>query len=109
MTGTDPRIGGAHIPPILGILRAERHSVLAGAMAAQGVLVLLCKEALDPTDQECACRREPDLPSPALGPAVAERLGPPGGAMGAGSCEPPSQPRRTRPGPDDSRAKAAVA
>lgn len=36
-----PRIGGAHVPPILGILRAELHRVLAGAMAAEGVPVRL--------------------------------------------------------------------
>ncbi|MBY0337536.1 MAG: FAD-dependent monooxygenase [Acetobacteraceae bacterium] len=36
-----PRIGGDHVPPILGILRAELHRVLARAMAAAGVPVLL--------------------------------------------------------------------
>ncbi len=38
---TYPRIGGPHVPPILGILRAHLHRALAAAMERAGVPVLL--------------------------------------------------------------------
>lgn len=45
-----PRIGGAHVPPILGILRAELHRVLADAMRQAGVPVLLGHALADVRD-----------------------------------------------------------
>jgi 2-polyprenyl-6-methoxyphenol hydroxylase-like FAD-dependent oxidoreductase len=57
-----PRLGGAHVPPILGILRAELHRVLAQALERAGVRVRLGTSVTSIADEAGneSVRRSPD-------------------------------------------------